>query len=499
MGFHAAHGLPSSDEGFFSSAAYNLAHHGFYGTTVLETAETKLLRLDQRTYWVFPLFQVLQAGWMWLGWPDSLFGIRLQNELYLAVSLVAMHLLMRGLGFGAFTAALSALLLGSSFQYQDTFKLARPDGLCQALGWAGLAGYLYWRTRRFRWALWMGNAGVALSLLTHPNGVLYFASLLGLVLWLDRSRMSWRLVAESAVLQLVLYLPWLLYIAEDPEAFFQQILGNNQDRYSSTWNPVRILWNEIHDRYLASYGLLSRSPASALKGLALVAQFGAMGYWLADKDRRSQQGARTLFLLWMIIFTIQLFFNQKLMNYLIHILPVYCGFLAILASSWIQAGQWKRATAVVVVGILTILQTYGIIKKAQQWDWAASGAEAAHFLEENAGGARRIYGDSCFLATLKFDPRYRHDRYLGLRSKREGDVFVIADHLLGLHYEDLKATDPVLFAKITERYRDYETVFVRPGCRILFRKRLLPVTHPDDRSKWRENEFSAVLDRLGWR
>ena len=47
---------PQIDEGMFASPAYNLAFSGYFGTTVLEMEGSPLTRIDQRTYWVMPLF-----------------------------------------------------------------------------------------------------------------------------------------------------------------------------------------------------------------------------------------------------------------------------------------------------------------------------------------------------------------------------------------------------------------------------------------------------------
>src|SRR5580704_8003553 len=53
----AAHNrIPWSDEGWFSSASYNLARHGFLGTTVIDPTDMHLTRIDRRTYWVMPLY-----------------------------------------------------------------------------------------------------------------------------------------------------------------------------------------------------------------------------------------------------------------------------------------------------------------------------------------------------------------------------------------------------------------------------------------------------------
>jgi hypothetical protein len=63
---------PWSDEGWFSSASYNLAKHGFLGTTVLDSASTGLTRIEQRTYWVMPLFLLGEAAW-YKFFPASLY------------------------------------------------------------------------------------------------------------------------------------------------------------------------------------------------------------------------------------------------------------------------------------------------------------------------------------------------------------------------------------------------------------------------------------------
>ncbi len=52
---------PQVDDGMFASPALNLAREGFFGTTVLEMEHSPLTRIDQRTYWVMPLFLLKSA------------------------------------------------------------------------------------------------------------------------------------------------------------------------------------------------------------------------------------------------------------------------------------------------------------------------------------------------------------------------------------------------------------------------------------------------------
>ena len=53
--------LPWSDEGYFSSATHALAKHGYMGTVVMESSGTHYTRIEQRTYWVMPMFLLGQA------------------------------------------------------------------------------------------------------------------------------------------------------------------------------------------------------------------------------------------------------------------------------------------------------------------------------------------------------------------------------------------------------------------------------------------------------
>src|SRR4051812_7501184 len=73
--FCSYHKLPWSDEGWFSSPAYNLAKHGTFGSTVIEPATSGLTRIQQRTYWVAPLYLLGQAAW-YLVFPPSIFLTR---------------------------------------------------------------------------------------------------------------------------------------------------------------------------------------------------------------------------------------------------------------------------------------------------------------------------------------------------------------------------------------------------------------------------------------
>jgi hypothetical protein len=216
----AFHRTPWSDEGWFSSASYNLARHGFLGTTVIETAGSGLTRIDQRTYWVMPLFLLGQALWLKLV-PATLFTARLFTLFWHPVALLSLYVFLARL-FPAARAvpALAAGLLACSFHFIDNAAFARPDLACAALGLAALASYVHFRERSLPLAMLVSNACIAASGMMHPNGIFHALALATLMLWFDGRRMwRWPVILSAAAPYLVTAAAWGYYISLDYEAF----------------------------------------------------------------------------------------------------------------------------------------------------------------------------------------------------------------------------------------------------------------------------------------
>src|ERR1700722_9826102 len=183
--YAAYHCPPFSDEGHYSDPAYNLSHHGSFGMTFMENAGTGLTRLDKHVYCYMPLYMVGQAAWMLL-LPSSLFSVRIFTLSWMMFGIGAVYVLTRRIGFTLLAALITTVLYSTSFVLMDSAKDARPDIMCQALGWSGLAAYAALRGKSLTAALIVANVLVAASGLTHPNGLLYLIGLAAMVLWLDR-------------------------------------------------------------------------------------------------------------------------------------------------------------------------------------------------------------------------------------------------------------------------------------------------------------------------
>ena len=93
----AWHRVPWDDEGEFSNAAWNLAKHGFLGTTVLDSPVHHLPHIGQRTYWVMPLYLLGQAGWYLIA-PGTLFWTRVFTIIWIPVALYAFSRFLGNLG-----------------------------------------------------------------------------------------------------------------------------------------------------------------------------------------------------------------------------------------------------------------------------------------------------------------------------------------------------------------------------------------------------------------
>jgi hypothetical protein len=471
--FAAYHILPYMDEGTFSSAAYNLSHRGFMGTTVLETAGTGLTRLDQHTYWVMPLYLVGQAIWMLVVTP-SLFGVRLFSVAWIPVIVTALYVFMKRIGWSTAASLLSAALMALSFNVTDVAKNARPDMMCAALGWSAFAVFVSLREKSLLLAVCASNALVVLSGLTHPNGILYFAGLWLLILWFDRSRLRWSHFAAAMGPYLLGAALWSTYVLRDFPAFVDQMRANNDHRFGAvSWStnnlslPVQLIWGEIHDRYLVLFGVLSPIHLSWLKALALLTYVVALLIAVTTSLRKRRE-IQLLVSLWLLFFGIQCVFNQKLGFYFVHIEPLYAALAGGVSVLLAARSRILTFTLPVWLSLIVGIQLASEVAKARTLSAVKSENEVASFLATRARSARLIMGSACLIHAMGYDPRYLDDRYLGVRSGKHSDVIILADHLDQDLYADLRKQKPADWDAIRRRLDDYHLVSTLPGYEIYF-------------------------------
>ncbi|MGD1095596.1 MAG: hypothetical protein ABSB35_26825 [Bryobacteraceae bacterium] len=455
---------PWSDEGQFSSASYNLAKHGFFGTTVMELAGTGLTRMDQHTYWIMPLFPLGEALWYRV-FPADVFWTRAFSIAWIPIALTAFFLFLDKLTGDRRVSSVGVSLLALSFVFIDNAAFARPDLMCCALGLCGLAAYVRLRDRSLPKALFWSNVFIAASGLSHPNGILHFAALALLVIWLDRFRLTFASLAAAAVPYLLFALPWSVYIFQDHHAFLDQMRYNGTNgRWTPTLNPFVIIWREIRDRYLVTFGLVTRGPA-LLKAYALLVYLLAVVCSLADSGLRRRPETRLLLALLAVYLVLMSVFNQKLSYYLINIVPIYIALVAIwLVWNW---DQYPRLRPILVMAalLLAAIDTGGLLLKAHMRSYIANERGAIDFLRSHTLPSDRIVGTAGLIYDLGFDPRLRDDPYVGLRSGRPPDAIVVE-----VIYQDMYtgwATQrPVDQRAINARLAQYQLAYQNPDYKI---------------------------------
>lgn len=459
---------PWPDEGWFSSASYNLARHGFSGTTVLESGGTGLTRIEQRTYWVMPLYLAGEALWYKL-FPATVFSTRAFTIIVMPFALWAFYLFLLHLMPQTRIPELGVCLLALSFLFMDNAGFARPDLLCATLGLWGLASYLALRENSLLLALLVSNAFIAASGLTHPNGLFHFCALLVLVLWYDRRRLSGSALAAAAAPYFLFGAAWLLYIAQDFPAFLDQFRANavGNDRWAVTLNPLLLVWNEIRDRYLVAFGFATRGIALA-KGFALAAYMAAVAGCLAEPRLRHKSAVRLLLLLLAVYFAAMALFNQKLSYYLVHILPIFIALLAVW-SMWLW-NTYPRARLPVASGLVLLitLETGGILWKAHRRSYVAAQRAMVQFLLAHTGPAARIDGSAALLYEMGFDPRLRDDPYLGLRGGPAPDAIVI-EAIYRDFYASLAGQHAAEVHQIQDRLAGYTLAYNSGGYEVYLR------------------------------
>jgi len=474
--YQALHRPPWSDEGWFSSSSYNLAYKGFFGNTVIEPSlmGKGLTRIHERTYWVTPAYLLVQAAWYKLV-PPTVFGTRALSLIFALLALVSLYHFLEQLFPREGISALATLILGTSFVFLDNAGFARPDVMSMALGLAALAAYVTLRRRpRLTWALMSAHALVALSGLAHPNGIIHWAVLVLVILWLDRARLGWRDLLAAAAPYIVFGALWGLYILEDPQAFVEQMRANGADgsnsRSPKTWNPLQVVLYELRERYAVAFGLVT-GGLSRLKLYALAIYFAALALCLVVEDLRRRPMVRLALAAWSVTFAIMCLFNQKLSVYLVHIVPWY-AVLAGVAGVWLwnrASGRTRWLLAGALAGLLA-LEIGGIALKARTRSYIANQRQAITYVQSIARPHDRIFGTAALLYELNFDPRLLDDPLLGIRSGRMPDLIII-DKLLYQQFFDTLRERPQEYRQVMDRLASFiklcqlgdYTIYARPG------------------------------------
>jgi hypothetical protein len=449
---------PWCDEAWFASPAYNLLNRGSMGTTILDPhgfAYTPDLKsIDRFTFWVMPAYFVAQAAWSAVV-GFGLISMRCLSIAWSAVALLSWFVIMRWITGNRNLALIAVFLLGTEQQFIRSAGFGRMDMMCFALGLASLAVYLYLREQRFTLAVMVSGCLAAVALFTHPNGVFSTLILSGFLLWLDRKRITPKIVLLSALPLVILGSLWATYTLQAPEAFLAQI-HSQSSFFELQSNPFRALAAEISGRYQLPYALSAPFPVS-VGSLILCAYALAIILNLAVPTLRRSRASRVLLAMATFEFVMQLCV-KKSWYYLVYVLPFYTGLLTLAMHwIWLKGRSWKSSVCFALMMITAV--NMGFILVRVRHDDRRPFQEVVNYLRQNASRGDLIMGSGELGFGLGFDGQVLDDARLGFLSGRTPRFVVIEPQYRSYWFPWLRVHEPAAAAHIAAILKQYHLVY----------------------------------------
>jgi 4-amino-4-deoxy-L-arabinose transferase-like glycosyltransferase len=243
---------PWNDEGWFADASLNLAYKGYMGTSVIEPTGTHLPTppsgIAEYTYWVLPLYLLVQAGWYKVV-GFSPFLMRLPGVFWALALLWSVHRVAGVLTGRRDIARLAVCLLAVETLFVNVATLGRMDIMAAGLSWLALAAYLHWREKNLHLAILIAYGLAGAACMTHHQSILGVLALIGMTLYLDRSRLTVGMVFLAALPVALMASGWAIYAMQRPDYFQAQIASNGARRFNFIYNPLETIQWEFTRRF----------------------------------------------------------------------------------------------------------------------------------------------------------------------------------------------------------------------------------------------------------
>jgi len=333
---------------------------------------------------------------------------------------------------------------------------------------AAIAAYLHWRQRSLGLALAISHAACALSGLVHPNGgIAALISLTVLTFTFDRTRLRKSHVAVVAACYAVFSLGWGLWIAQAPDLFKAQFLGNVSNRYAGMITMTSFLKGEA-SRYMSAYGLEGPGGIKLIRILLPLSCLSAMLFCIFSTHLRRK--ARHLLLIFAgVSLSLVCWEGTKQGWYLVHLTPLFAAFLALSVSRlWSSGASLARLLAAAQVAIV-VVGVAGLAYTASSRNFQTRYQPAIAFLDSHLSPKDLVFARSEFYFDLKCRTCLRDDVHLGILSGRLANYIVVDSDYAG-QWALLRHSKPDLYRKIEQRFNtEYRDVFRTPTYRILQR------------------------------
>lgn len=472
---------PWYDEGFVVNPSYSWITTGHPGMSILDDngpflpfpQRMSMKGIREHLYLEMPLHMVFLAAWF------KMFGFGLVRARLLTILcglgvLFSVYSIARRLTMDAGVAFAAFGLTAIDYGFVLRTSEARMDTMSAAFGFGALAVYLALRERSFSQAVLWSHACIAASAFTHPNGgILAFAGLVFLTLYLDRQHVQFRHVAIAVSPYLVAVTLWGIYISRDVNAFKAQFLLNSIQggRLRTLGVPCHNLRREIVERYLGTLG--GAGDSSGFKRFKLiipVSYFAGLATVSLVPNLRRRKGYFALLALTVIYFFVLAFTDgRKSQCYTVHVIPVFATLVAAsLVWLWRKGRAFCGAAAAVVL-LLCAIHLGGIIYQARADTYHRSYLPAKHFLQTNMTSTQTIIGPGILGLGLDYPPNLTDDFRLGYLSGQTPDWIVVNDWY-ELWFHSLSKVEPDAYQFVRNRLDHQYAPFYHHDGFVIYRK-----------------------------
>jgi predicted membrane channel-forming protein YqfA (hemolysin III family) len=473
LGAHA--NLPGTDEAWFASPALNLITHGNFSTSVLDpTAAFRLNNLtgiDRHTYWIVPLYPLLQAAWDLVA-GFSLMHVRYFSAFWGLVAMWAWYRILMSVAGDRRVAVLAVGLMAVDFTFVLAASWGRMDMMAAALGTAGLAAFLSLREKHLIRAVLVSQACVAGAGLSHPLALGYLVGLAVLTLYSDWRRIRLPHVLAAGLPYLVGAAGWGLYILQAPHDWILQFGGNAANRGLPLSDPAAILYGQFVVRFWHMFGMAPDTRGfSHVKVLILAVYVAGILGVLCNREIRRHAGYRTLLVTGGgTLLAMMAIDSESHYFYLVHFVLWLIALTAIGAIWYWDRRSVPRWTLVVVLALVVVVQFATIGRRVSQRAYSNIYLATTGYLKQHAKPQDIVMGSAELAFELGWGRNVVDDPRLGYRSGKRPN-FIVIDHN---RYEEwipqYREREPQTYRYIQEMMaREFHQVVDNPGYKVYAR------------------------------
>lgn len=422
--------LPGTDEAWFASPALNLITKGNFGTSVLDPTAAfrtnNLTGINQHTYWIVPLYPLVQAAWYRVV-GFGLMHLRYLSAVWGLVALWAWYRILMMVCGDRRVATLALGLMAVDFTVVWSASFGRMDIMAAALGSAGLAAYLSLREKHLIRAILVSQACVAGAGLSHPLALGYFAGLMALTLYRDWKAIRFPHVMAACLPYLVGAAGWGLYISQAPHDFILQFGGNAAARGVPLNDPVALLHGQFVERFWYMFGMAPDTRGLSHSKVLILAVYAAGVFGaLLNREIRQHAGYRTLLVTGGVTLLVMMAIDaESHYFYLIHFVLWLIAFTAITIVWYWDRRSVPRWALVAVLALVVLVQLATTGRRLAQRAYSTMYLATTDYLKQHANPQTIIMGSAELAFELGYVDNLVDDPRLGYRSGKRPNFIVI--------------------------------------------------------------------------